>query len=112
MVFLGTFLCIFQQHLSFRDLFLDLSKTGSSLLKFLQEFSLNWGHVPAWKMLKKRKKNLPGKVLTMPLLTFECLQGTVLFIWKLDWNVREETAQKWLKEPRKLFNNVVGRGHV
>ena len=58
---------------------------------------------------KKRKDKLPNKVLSMQLLKFKCLKWTIWFIRKPHSNVRDcgwETAQKWLKGPRKLFDIV------
>ena len=61
------------------------------------------------RMLKKRKKKLPNKVLSMQLLTFECLKWTVWFIRKPHLSVRDsrwEITQKLMKGPRKLFDIV------
>ena len=73
-------------------------------------FTLSFrGHAVAWTMLKKGKNKLPSKVLSMLLLTFECLKWTVWLIRKPHLNVCEsgwKIAQKWLKVPRKLFDIV------
>ena len=58
---------------------------------------------------KKAKEQTSEQSLSMQLLTFECLNWAVWFIRKSHSNVRDsgcETAQKWLKGPRKLFDIV------
>ena len=101
---------IFQRRHCWRDLFLDFSKPDISRLNFLKlSFHLNEDMLPEGCWKKKKENKLPNKVLSMHLLKSECLKWTVWFIRKPHSNVRDsgwETAQKWLKGLRKLFDIV------
>ena len=59
--------------------------------------------------VEKKKEQTSEQFLSMQLLKFECMKLTVWFIWKPNSNVHDsgwETAKKWLKGPRKLFDIV------
>ena len=96
---------IFQQRHCWRDLFLDFSKPDISRLNFLKlSFHLNEDMLPEGCWKKKRKRTSEQSFVNA-FIKIRMLEMNSM----IHSNVRDsgwETAQKWLKGLRELFDTV------